>query len=295
MGKGINQEYLDLEVKPGEDFYLFVNGGWMKTTEIPEDRSSWGSFHELSKSTDEKVLKILDEELKQEGPARNKAARLFESGMNMTRIEAAGIDGLRPIFDKIDLLGKTTSLAELLGFLSKKGLGALVHFSVHPDLGDSKKYAAYIEPGILGLPERDFYLDNDEKARNIREKYLEYIKHILAREAKYSGESALEFSKKILELETELATRMMPKEQRRQIELLYNPHAFSELLTKFPSFDWNEFFKSQETEPPKNVIVTEPEYFKYLSENLDNIPVSTLQHYLVFIVIHHAAPYVHSA
>ena len=100
MGQGINQEYLDLDIKPGDDFYLFVNGGWMKSTEIPEDRSSWGSFHELSKHTDEKVLGILDDELKLEGPARNKAARLFESGMNTMRIEKARLNGLNSIFQK---------------------------------------------------------------------------------------------------------------------------------------------------------------------------------------------------
>ena len=83
MNKGINRDYLDIETDPAIDFYMFVNGGWMRSTEIPEDRSSWGSFHELSRDTDEKVLGILDEELGQAGPATNKAARLFESGMNI--------------------------------------------------------------------------------------------------------------------------------------------------------------------------------------------------------------------
>ncbi|HUR31828.1 MAG TPA: M13 family metallopeptidase [Saprospiraceae bacterium] len=295
MAQGINHDYLDLSVKPGEDFYMFVNGGWMKTTEIPEDRSSWGSFHELAKTTDEKVLKILDEELMSKGPAKNKAARLFESGMNTSQIEKTKLAGLKPIFQKIESLQNVQSLPELLGILARKGLGAIIHFSVHPDLGDSKKYAAYLEPGILGLPERDFYIDDDEKARSIRDQYVDYISHILNAEATLSAESAKEFSQKILELETSLANSMMSKEQRRQIELLYNPHTQIELLTKYPSFDWKEFFKGLETDLSENVIVTDTEYFKKLNENLNNISLDTLKHYLVFMAIHHAASYVHSS
>src|SRR5688572_24571408 len=95
MQKGMNKDYLDLNVNPGNDFYMFVNGGWMRSTEIPEDRASWGSFHELAKNTDEKVLGILDDELKEEGPAKNKAARLFECGMNTDQIEKSKLEGLQ--------------------------------------------------------------------------------------------------------------------------------------------------------------------------------------------------------
>ena len=86
MAKGINIEFLDTVHPPGEDFYQFVNGGWMRTTEIPSDRSTWGSFHELSKNTDARVLAILEEELSIPGPAENKAARMFESGMDTQQL-----------------------------------------------------------------------------------------------------------------------------------------------------------------------------------------------------------------
>ena len=138
MGRGIAQEYLDKTVDPADDFYMFVNGGWMKSTDIPEDRSSWGSFHELAKNTDQKVLDILTEELERKGPAENKAARLFEAGMNTQQIEKAKLNAIQSFLEQTKALSKTTSIPSLLGMLTRKGLSSLIHFSVHPDLGNSK-------------------------------------------------------------------------------------------------------------------------------------------------------------
>lgn len=295
MNKGINQEYLDKAIDPANDFYMFVNGGWMRSTEIPSDRSSWGSFHELSRDTDHKVLNILDEELKREGPAANKAARLFESGMNKDQIEKARLAGISGMLRDILSIDHFSSIPGLLGELIPNGLGSILQFSVHPDLGDSKKYAAYLEPGALGLPERDFYLEDDEKAISIRRQYLEYISYILETEAGHSKETALATAEQILNLETNLASHMLSKEQRRQIELLYNPYTYQQLLTINPVFDWATFFNRMEVETPDRVIVTEPEYLRFLNTYLTEVPFEQLKHYLVFMTIHHSAPYAHSS
>src|SRR5688572_8176830 len=295
MNKGINRDYLDIETDPAIDFYMFVNGGWMISTEIPEDRSSWGSFHELSRDTDEKVLGILDEELEQAGPAINKAARLFESGMNIVQIEKARLQGIAEVLQDIRSLDNASSFSGLLGELTQIGLGSIIQFSVHPDLGDSKKYAAYLEPGMLGLPERDFYLESDEKALKIREQYLVYIRYILEKEAQYSMESAAETAEKILSLETALAGHMLPKEQRRQIALLYNPYTYQELVMQFGGISWDSFFSHMQIEAPPRVIMTEPEYFNFLNSFLADTSTEDIKHYMTFMAIHHVAPYAHSS
>ena len=295
MNKGINQEYLDRNIDPAEDFYMFVNGGWMRSTEIPDDRSSWGSFHELSRDTDKKVLGLLDEELKKEGPASNKAARLFESGMNIQQIEKAKLQGISSILKEIETLGDISSLAGVLGLLAAKGLSGFIHFSVHPDLGNSKQYAAYLEPGSLGLPERDFYLETDEKALKIRDKYLAYVQYILSKEANYTSEAALTAADKILSFETDLAKHMLPKEERRQIELLYNPHSYTEINNKYPGIAWDLLFRKMDIDPPNSAIVTEPAFFEFLSEYIPQVHIDTIRDYLVFMVIHHVAPYTHSS
>src|SRR5690242_608839 len=95
MSRGINPNLLDRTVNPGDDFYLFVNGGWMKNTEIPSDRSSWGSFHELSKETDEKNLEILDAAITEDHLTSNKAAIFYQSGMNTSVIEKEKLNALK--------------------------------------------------------------------------------------------------------------------------------------------------------------------------------------------------------
>ena len=295
MKHGIANEYLDKTVNPADDFYMFVNGGWMKTVNIPEDRSSWGSFHELAKSTDEKVLTILGEELSQPGPANNKAARLFETGMNLTQIEKARLSAISGVFNWIDTIKSVSDLPRLLGMLVPRGLSSIIHFSVHPDLGDSKKYAAYLEPASLGLPEREFYLEQDDKAKGIREQYLNYLRFILENELQHTPDNALQIANDIMEFETGLSLHMMPKEQRRQIELLYNPHSQEQLQSLTPHIEWNSFFGSLQIEPPKNIIVTEPKFFEYFNSLLDHLNLQFIKTYLTVMCVHHCAPYAHTA
>ena len=295
MAKGINTEFLDKDIPPGEDFYQFVNGGWMRTTEIPSDRSTWGSFHELSKNTDARVLAILEKELSIPGPAENKAARMFESGMDTQAIEAARLSPLVKLFDRVESLVSIEKLPGVLGYLAAKGFGAIIHFSVHPDLGNSNRYAAYIEVANLGLPEREFYLEDNEKAEQIRKKYMDYIAQLLQSEANYTPSQSKEAANAILTFEKELAARIMTKEERRQIDKLYNPHTIDQLRSLMPLWDWDYFFNEMEVSDPELLIVTEPRFCDYLNSMLPTLSLTTIKHYLTFLLIHHAAPYAHSA
>jgi len=295
MEKGIYHDFLDRGLEPGEDFYQFVNGGWMRSTEIPPDRSSWGSFHELSKSTDQKVLSILERELSTPGPAENKAARLFETGMDQESIEHAKLSAIDGLFGAIEKVGDKSALPQLLGMLSAKGYGAFLQFSVHPDLGDSNHYAAYVEAANLGLPERDFYLDQDEKAAIIREKYLGYITALLGKEANYTEAQAKEAAATILSIESQLASKMISKEERRQIDKLYNPHNEAQLTDLVPDWDWTVFFQAQDIAFPDKVIVTEPAYCSFFNTYIGEIPLEAIKQYLTFLLIHHSALYGHKS
>lgn len=155
MQKGINTSFLDPSIDPANDLYAFVNGGWMETNEIPDDRSSWGSFHELAQNTDQKILTILENELAIQGPAENLAARLFESGMDRMHIEKAKLEALENRLIAIASVKHIDELPSLIGMLIKSDIGGLIQISVHPDLGNSQIYSTYLEPGTLGLPEEN--------------------------------------------------------------------------------------------------------------------------------------------
>jgi putative endopeptidase len=295
MAKGINLEFLDLSMDPGEDFYQFVNGGWMNKTEIPSDRGSWGSFHELSKDTDHKVLQILDDELTTPGASQNKAARLFETGMDPVSIEKERLSAIKTLISGVGKLNHHGDLPEFLGQITASGLHAFIHFSVHPDLGDSRKYAAYIEPASLGLPEREYYLEEDVRSKETREKYKEYINTLFQNEVGYSPEKTRSIVASILQLETELAHHMLPKEERRQIDRLYNPFSYSDLQEKMPHWNWAAFFEGTGISAPDRLIVTEPAFLNFIPEFLKSIPIETLREYLTFQIIHQVAPFANAS
>ncbi|MEP6645517.1 MAG: M13 family metallopeptidase [Saprospiraceae bacterium] len=295
MTRGINPDYLDFEVSPEQDFYQFVNGGWLKTTDIPSDRSSWGSFHELAKSTDEKNTELLDFAMAGDGAETNKAAALYQTGMNDKVLETQKLSALKNVLTDIESLDAKINYAHILGGQISKGLGGIINFSVHPDLGDSHIYSAYLEPGGQGLPDRDFYLEEDEHSIKIRKHYLEYVNKIFVEELKFTETNAKVAADNILDIEKQLAQNMLSKEDRRQLDKLYNPHTFEELVNLCPSMDWSVFFDSMQITPPERIIVTEPAYFQFLNQFLETVSSDSIRRYLEFLCIHHASPFAHTS
>jgi len=292
MEKGINTAFLDKTISPAEDFYQFVNGGWMERTEIPEDRSSWGSFHELAKNTDQNILNILETELAIPGPAQNIAARLFESGMDVEHIQNAKLKAINNILREINQLKNYKELPALIGRLLKADVGGLIQFSVHPDLGNSQIYSAYLEPGALGLPEREYYLDENEKTKHIRSRYKTYITNLLQAHGKSPITEIEKASPEILDLETRLAEKIMSKEDRRDIGKLYNPMNYSTLKEKYGAWNWDSFFLAAEIPAPDQVIITDVAYFNFFNSFIPNCDLQTIKAYLTFSVIHQASPFV---
>lgn len=295
MAAGIQTQYLDLTTSPAEDFYQFVNGGWLSQTRIPPDRGSWGSFHELNKQTDDDVLALLREALATPGPDPNLAARLYETAMDTRSIDQAGISPLEPWLSEIRSTPAHAALPGLIGRLNAIGMDALLSFSVGPDMADSRRYTGYLEAPPLGLPERDYYLSDDEKSASIREAYRHYIHRILTRELRMSGAEAEEASHAVLHLETELARHMIPKEERRQVEKLYNPFTADQLAEAHPEWDWQAYWNAMVPTPITRVIVTEPAYLQFLFSRLAAFPLSHIRYYLSFTLVHRSASFAHAA
>lgn len=267
----------------------------METVEIPEDRSSWGSFHELSKETDQKILNILENELALPGEAVNIAARLFESGMDITHIEKAKLEAITPFLNTVAQLKTSHELPALCGQLLKADLGGFLQLSVHPDLGNSQIYSAYLEPGGLGLPEREYYLDQSEKSIHIRDQYEKYIAEILKAAGSDWEHKEKEMAAQILALEKRLAENMMTKEDRRDIGKLYNPITIDALKEKHSNWNWETFFLAIDIETPERIIVTDVAYFDSFNTFFTQIETEIIKAYLTFIIVHHAAPFVHAS
>ncbi|WP_378176318.1 M13 family metallopeptidase [Aquimarina sp. SS2-1] len=277
---GIVLENMDSSKSPKDDFYNYVNGSWMKNTEIPEDRTRWGGFGVLSKKTDYDVLDILEKAKSSgkyaKGTDQYKALLIFESIMDTVARNKEGVTPLQPTLDKI---ASIENLNELQTVLAKETAASapFAGLVVFPNLSNSKVNAPYISTGRLGLPNRDFYLDQDEKSVKIRSQYVDHITRML----QYIGETEQQARKNaetILAIETKLAEPRLDKVQSRDTRNFNNPRSIEELSEMTPAIDWNKLMKDLGVKKElDSVIVMQPKYMKELQSVLANTNIEDLK------------------
>ncbi len=278
--RGIILANMDTLVDPKDDFYNYVNGTWMKTTEIPDDRSSWGGFSVLRKSTDQDVLDIIAE-AKESGKYsaetdQAKAMFLFDSELDKEARNDAGIAPLQPTLDAI---ANIETFADLQTLLAKDPAASspFMGIGASPDLNDSSINAAYFWQGGLGLPDRDYYLDQDEKSKEIREKYVEHVTKML----QYLGDdeaTAAASAEKILAMETQLAETRLDKVQRRDARNYNNPRSIAEVQEMLPTIDIPKLISDLGiTKQLDTILVTQPKYTKALDTFFNETPMEDIK------------------
>jgi len=277
---GIVLENMDTTVSPKVDFYNYVNGSWMQKTEIPADRSVWGGFSVLRKSTDADVLEIIENAKNSEkyGPETDqaKAIALFSSELDTAARNAAGIEPLKPALKAIASISNLADMQTVLAtndavsspFL---GLGASA------DLNNSSMNTVYLWANGLGLPDRDYYLEQDEKSKETR---AEYKKHI-ARMLQMIGDNeadAKAAADKILEMETVLAEPRLDKVERRDARNRNNPRKVEEVDAMLSSIDLNKLISDLGiTKQFDTILVSQLKYTDALDKFLKTTPIEDIK------------------
>lgn len=289
---GIVLENMDTLVSPKDDFYNYVNGNWQKSTTIPDDESVWGGFSVLRKSTRQDVLDIVNASIKnntyKDGTDQKKAILIYESELDTVARNEAGIKPLQPYLDKINEIQSVEDLQTLAAkniAISTPFMG-LASFA---DLNDSSMNAPYIVPGGLGLPERDYYLDQDEKSKEIRQQYVDFMvrmfKFIGIDEAKGRKDAEM-----ILALETKLATPQLDKVQSRDMRNFNNPRSLKELQAMTPAIKWEKYIKDLGIDKSLDtVMVMQPKYMTALNSILKNTPIEDLKTMVRWSTLNNAA------
>ena len=277
---GIVLENMDTTVSPKEDFYNYVNGNWMKTTQIPEDRTRWGGFSVLRKSTDADVLQILaDAKASGQYDATTdqaKALAIFDSKLDTVARDKAGITPLQPALEAIAGIKDLNDLQTVLA-TNPSVNSPFFGLSVFPDLNNSKMNAVYMGPAGLGLPERDYYLEADDKSKEIRGEYKKHIVKMLQMLGD-SEEEAIAASEKILELETVLAEPRLNKVQRRDVRNLNNPKTIAEADEMLSNVDLKKMIQDiGATKPFDTLFVTQLDYTRVLNDFLKTTPIEDLK------------------
>ena len=296
-GVGINTSYLDTTVRPSEDFFRFVNGGWIAKNEIPADLGAYGSFTELREENQKVLLEILrkagENEQYKEGSDQRKAADFYTVGMDSLMAERAGVSILQPYFEKIDAIRNKKDLQEYLEQDILQGGSAFFNMAVFPDLKKSNVMAAYLTSGGIGLPERDYYLKEDDKSKETRQKYVEYIKNLFVLAGADEAE-AKEHAETVLKIETRLAKTMLSKEDSRDPYKSYFPKSIAELNALAPSVDWRDYFQSLDIKVD-TVIVTEPAFLQEYHKIASDPNLQDVKTYLRAGLLRSAAPFMNHA
>jgi putative endopeptidase len=216
---GVQTKWIDKAAKPGDDFDAWVNGVWYRTAEMPADKTRISSFSELSDLSEDRIKGILEALARgTNAPASDEAriAATYKAFMDTQAIEAAGMAPARPYLDRIWAAKSPTDLADLF---ASPGFASPVDFTIMADMKQSDVYALYMSAGGLGLPDRDYYLEDTETFREAREKYKEYLAFLLGK-AGYADPAAA--AQSVFALEKRLARQQWDRALRRQRELAYN-------------------------------------------------------------------------
>ena len=264
---GINVEFMDKTVKPGNDFFNYVNGTWLKTTEIPKDRSRWGSFDELRKKTDIDAMAILKDASKNAAYKSNtdqgKAVNLFLSIMDTVGRNKAGLAPLRPYLSKINAVKNIKDLQKLMMEMEATGGIGFFGLYVGADKKDSNKNVVYLGPGSLGLPDRDYYVSADKDPTEKRAKYVLHVAKML----NFLGETnkkAADNAKRILAFETAMSTPRFDRVEARDGRKSYNPMTIAELQKLVPAINWDLFLNTVGYKNLNTIVVSQPKYMAAL-------------------------------
>jgi len=292
--KAIAFENIDSAYSPAQDFFMFVNGGWIKNTEIPGDQGKWGSFNELRETNNEVVLEVLEKAIKSgaydKKSDQQKAADFYAIGMDSLLAEKVGIKPLEPYLETIRAIKDKPALQAYLIEQQKTGGGAFFSFSVFADLMNSKINTAYLSQGGLGLPDKDYYFSDEERMVKIRGEYVPHIATMM-QFIGYSAEEAKAASEKVMALETKLASGSMNLREQRNIPALYNKYAVADLGKLSGSIDWPSYFQAFGINSIDTLIVTQPKYFESFEEVLANTPIEDWKLYLEWRLIDGSANY----
>lgn len=290
---GINTDLMDKSVKANDDFFKYVNGTWLKNTEIPADKTRWGSFDELRQKTDKDALAILAKATKsgkyKATSDQGKAISVYKSVMDTVARNNAGISPLKPYLAKINAVKNVQDLQNLM--IQAEAAGGGVGFfgiNIGADEKDSNKNSVSISPGGLGLPDRDYYVSDDKDSKEKRAKYELHVAKML----QFLGDTpaiAKENAAKVLALEIAMSTPRLNRVERRDSKLQYNPMNIAELQTKMPVVNWNAYLKGIGIANVNNVIVTQPKYMAALQTIFTDNKVDDWKAYMRWMLLRGAS------
>jgi len=284
---------MDTTVKPGDNFFMYANGTWLKNNKIPDDKARWGSFDELQENNYKALHEILEDAAKNPGDAGSKSQKVgdfYKSGMDSVAADKAGITPLKDVLSRIDNIKDANGILAEATMEQTEGIGQLFGFGVSPDDKNVTKEICQFGQGGLGLPNKNYYFDKDDRTVKIRNAYQQYIPKMLM----LMGEDSVKAKKDgadIYKLEVTLATASMTPVEMRDPYKLYNKYNLDAITKETPGIDWKVLLTNLAVKGEDTVIVGTPVFFKEVAKQLKSTPVDVWKKYMSYHLVSSMAPF----
>ena len=284
---GVNKADMDMSVRPGDDFYQYAGGGWLKANPMKPEYSSYGVFNDLAE-TNRKQIRELFENLSKEkhafGSVGQKVADLYNMAMDSVRLNKEGAAPLQKDLDKVKAFSKK---ADFTAFIADQHLykgNPFFGIGVDTDLKNSDLNVMWLSAGTSGLPDRDYYLNTDADSKKKQEAYRAYLSKIFQLSG-YKKKEAEKAAKVIYNIEYQFAEAKMSRAEARDYNKLYNIYTIDMLQKDYPAIQWAKYFKLMGVKDVKQVILTEPKVMAVAQKLMSTLSEQDIKYYVAGLII----------
>ncbi|HEX5339547.1 MAG TPA: M13 family metallopeptidase [Gammaproteobacteria bacterium] len=292
--EGLHLDWLNTSINPARNFYEYANGGWQKANPMPAAYSRWGTFSILAKQNQETIRQILEDAGKnthaKPGTTAQKVGDFYASGMDESAVNKAGVTPLAPEFERIAAISNPGELQSAIAHLQMIGVDAVFNFGSMQDFKDSSKMIGGAFQGGLGLPDRDYYLKDDAKFKQIRAAYVTHVANMLELLGDSKDKAAAE-AKVVMGIETRFAKTSMSRVDQRTPSNIYHVMTLKQLDGLTPNISWQTYLADIGLPKVESINVGMPDFFKAISADLKSTSLDDWKTYLRWHLIDAFAPY----
>ena len=294
MEKAICKKNMDTAVKPGNNFYEYVNGGWIKEHPVPPEYSQYGAFTILYEQNQKKLRALIKKvSMEQEAPKGSIAQKIrdfYNSGMDTVTIEKMGIKPIEKELNKINNLASKKDVIAYMATMHRYGISPVFYFFTEADQRNSAMNIGNLYQGGLGLPDVDYYLNDDAASKKLREAYVNHLTKMFMLKGDDATQAAKD-AKAVMALETKLAQVSFTRVEQRDPVKNYNKMSLDQLKETAPGYDWNLFFETLGLKNPGDINVGQVKFFKGVSKLMDETDLDTWKAYLTWNLLDASANY----
>ncbi len=291
LTSGIDKANMDLTAKPGTDFYQYATGGWTAAHPLTPEYSRYAQFDALAENNRKQLRELIEEmasKKHEKGSLEQKIGSLYRLAMDSVRRNKEDYAPIKALLSEVQAIDSRTAIQYEMAKLQSLGISNFFSFGCDADLKDAKWNLMQINQGGISMGERDYYLENDEPTKKIRDAYRQYVKNLFTMTG-MTADEATKAMEAVLKIETRIATASYSATKQRDVEGNYHKMSYQKLLTDFPGIDWSTQFLLSGIPAFKEISVNQPEPIHEVESILKECSVDELKAYLYFKVVDDAS------